>query len=70
MLALVRVLNVIDSLNLGWNVQQLLSSAETADLFQLVAAVWAGKVIANFPGFYNSNHTVGRFSANRISFYA
>ena len=44
-LTLVGVLDVVDSLDLGWNVQQLLSSAETADLFQLVAAVRAGKAI-------------------------
>jgi hypothetical protein len=44
-LALVRVLDVVDSLNLGWNVQQLLSSTEAADLFQLVLAVWTGKII-------------------------
>jgi hypothetical protein len=44
-LALVRVLDVVDSLNLGWNVEQLLSSTEDADLFQLVLAVWTGKII-------------------------
>ena len=25
-------------------------------------------ITANFPGFYNSNHTADRFSASRISF--
>ena len=44
-LALVRVLDVIDSLNLGWNVEQLFSGTEAADFFQLVLAVWAGKII-------------------------
>ncbi len=45
MLALVRVLNMIDSLNLGWNVEQLFSGTEAADLFQLVLAVWTSKII-------------------------
>ena len=45
MLALVRVLDVIDSLNLGWNVEQLLSSTEAADLFQFVLAVWTSKMM-------------------------
>jgi hypothetical protein len=39
------VLDVIDSLNLGWNVEQLLSSTEAADLFQFVLAVWTSKII-------------------------
>ncbi len=26
------------------------------------------RLIANFPGFYNSSHTADRFSASRISF--
>ena len=43
--AYVRVLDVIDSLNLGWNVEQLFSGTEAADLFQFVLAVWTGKVI-------------------------
>jgi hypothetical protein len=36
---------MIDSLNLGWNVEQIFSGTKAADLFQLVLAVWAGKII-------------------------
>ncbi|KRK27259.1 hypothetical protein FD23_GL000401 [Lactobacillus delbrueckii subsp. delbrueckii DSM 20074 = JCM 1012] len=39
------MLNMIDSLNLGWNVEQLFSGTEATDLFQLVLAVWTSKII-------------------------
>ncbi len=33
-----------------------------------ILANWLRSFNANFPGFYNSNHTADRFSASRISF--
>lgn len=35
---------------------------------KLVIEYFQHAINANFPGFYNSNHTADRFSASRISF--
>ncbi|OXC27824.1 hypothetical protein AYP92_07645 [Lactobacillus crispatus] len=46
------------------NIQQ----ARIITSFFAIDANESRRVIANFPGFYNSNHTADRFSASRISF--